>query len=293
LNEGFEVVIGTSRKNASLPLELGKAKLVRIDLSNLDNLRTACNSVYGIVHLAGLDAKSSGRNPKQALSINSIGTRLLLQAAKDASVKKFVYVSTVHVYGSPLTGTLSEDRFTKPIHPYSISQRLAEDYVAEMAHEKSLHCTVYRLSNAVGAPVMKENNCWDLVTNDLSREVVEKNSMTIKANSATLRDFVPMSDVTAAIKHAISGGTISGEVYNLSSGKGLSLKKLTELIVPKAIHILKREPSVTFKNKLENIHSSYQLDIPNNKLKSTGYLATDNLEEEIELLMKRCQKWFV
>ena len=158
INKGNKVRIGSSRSNIQIPNELRNCSVFKIDLHNPDSLRLACEGVDTIIHLAALNSQDSKLNPQQALLTNGMGTLNLLSAAIKCGVENFLYFSTVHVYGCLNESVIDESLLTKPTHHYSITHKLAEDYVLEANKNSNISTSVFRLSNVIGAPLNKEAN---------------------------------------------------------------------------------------------------------------------------------------
>ena len=150
--------MASSRSNPEIPENLSSCQVVKIDLQELKSLESSCEGVAGIIHLAALDASGSQETPEEALLINSLGTLNLLKAAEKSKVHKFIYLSTVHIYGSPLQGYIDESSLPRPLHHYSITHKTAEDYVIEAQNRTDISSTIFRLSNAVGSPESPQCN---------------------------------------------------------------------------------------------------------------------------------------
>jgi len=292
LEKGASVRIGTSRENASVPIELERAEIVKIDFNDFKTLASACHGVSVIIHLAALNSASCQSNPEQAIAINSLGTLKLLKAAKNSNVSKFIYFSTAHVYGNSLEGRVTENTLPRPIHPYSITHRTAEDYVYEYTMAGCMFGVIFRLSNAVGYPVSKDINCWTLVSNDLVKQLVTNNKLQLYSNVYMERDFIAISDVCNAVNFMLEYDQLNNyEIYNLGSGRALNLKNLSELISDEAEKIIGGRPVVEF------LHSSnrkpiHKLNFSVDKIKGAGCHIGTNINKEIKQLIAMSQKWF-
>ena len=108
IESGNKVRIGTSRKNVSIPKELSKCDVCEIDLLKPQSLDIACCGVTSVIHLAALGANDSDLYPERALAINGTGTLNLLTSAVSNKVQKFIYFSSIHVYGAMLDGEIDE-----------------------------------------------------------------------------------------------------------------------------------------------------------------------------------------
>ena len=105
---GLSILLGTRKRNFSHPEWLTEGRLLPFDLLTENDLAAACRGVRYVVHLAALNHVDSEVDPEQALLLNSLGTLKLLRASEHEGVERFIYISTAHVYGSPLVGTITE-----------------------------------------------------------------------------------------------------------------------------------------------------------------------------------------
>jgi len=279
----FEVRIG-SRK--------GSDSTFLMDYSSNTSLEASCKGVSAIIHLAGMNAKSCIKHPESALLTNSLGTLSLLKAAEKEGVSKFIYFSTAHVYSAPLEGEINEESLPRPVHPYSITHRVAEDYVIETSLNTSISGTVFRLTNAVGSPIRPDANCWMLVVNDLCRQVVINKHMDLYSSEFVQRDYVPISSVCHAVHSVLLSDKLSGEIVNVSSGIGLTLRELTGLIVERSQQVLGFTPTVNFIHNSDN-DNLQKLIISNRKLKEFGIEIEVDLSNEIDQILSNCVKWFL
>ena len=211
-----------------------------------NSLDFSCKGVVVIIHLAAMNAYNSSKNPESALLVNGLNTLRLLCSAERMGVSKFIYFSTAHVYGSPLSGALNEGVTPRPVHHYSITHRLSEDYVLEADSRGNISGVVFRLTNAVGPPIKKSTNCWMLVANNLCRQVATDRKIILNSNVLIERDYVPISSVNSAVYFALIYDKLNSGIFNLSSGCSYTLGELAELISNRAKKILKINPKVIF-----------------------------------------------
>ena len=85
------------------------------------SLEEVCANTDLIIHAAGMNAKDCFENPNLALKFNGVATENLLKAAIKSGVKKFLYISTTHVYSGNFEGIFDESSNTLNDHPYSKS----------------------------------------------------------------------------------------------------------------------------------------------------------------------------
>jgi len=226
--------------------------------------------------------------------INGMGTLNLLSSAISNKVEKFLYFSTIHVYGSQLHGEINEDTLTKPMHHYSITHKLAEDYVLEANETNSISGSVFRLSNVIGSPLNKEANCWMLVAQDLCKQVVMHKSMQLSSSPYVERDFIGITNIFHIVSNCISNDDIfqeiRGGIFNITNGSPLSLGYLSELIMLQSKKVLGYTPEIKFNTSSEV--KEKPLIISNQKAKNIGLKLESNLPREIDSLLLNCKKWF-
>jgi nucleoside-diphosphate-sugar epimerase len=82
--------------------------------------------VSAIIHLAGIVTMGCERDPDLAMRVNLDGTRYALDAARQASVSRFVFASTISVYGPDVPQPITEDTPARPLTWYGQSKIMAE-----------------------------------------------------------------------------------------------------------------------------------------------------------------------
>ena len=293
-NSDFNIVV-TSRKpeSADLPGWLSKNQCIKLDVLNDNEIINACKNIDIIIHLAALNEIDSAHDPERALLINSLGTLKLLNSAKMAGVKRFIYFSTAHIYRSPLKGTLSETTLPHPVHPYAISHRTAEDFVLAMNFQKEMQGIVLRLSNSIGAPINAQVNRWSLVGNDLCRQAITNHTMHLKTSGVQKRDFIALHDVARAVNHftKLPESSIDNGIFNLGGENALTIYELALKIQKRCELTCGFSPSILNPTSIKS-EKSAPLKYSIEKLKSTGFLLEGNLDQEIDDTLRFCKKHF-
>ncbi|HIC70039.1 MAG TPA: SDR family oxidoreductase, partial [Candidatus Latescibacteria bacterium] len=182
---------------------LPQATPVQTDWQSVPSLERICAGVDAVVHLSGMNAQDCAADPAAALEVNGGHTAKLLRAADRQGVKRFIYLSSAHVYGSPLQGTITEDTHRDAMHPYATSCLAGEDEVRAAQVRGDVEGVVIRLSNGYGAPVHVEADCWTLLVNDLCRQAATAGRMELRSSGLQRRDFIPLEDACRAIDHLL------------------------------------------------------------------------------------------
>lgn len=290
---GHEVVLG-SRSAKSPPEWFREAEVVKMDWNDTDALTTVCAGVDVIIHAAGMNAQDSAANPSEALAFNGVSTARLIDAGYKALVRRFIYLSTAHVYGSPLEGTITEEANLRNLHPYATSHLAGESAVLYATQSKQIEGIVLRLSNAFGAPAHWEANCWGLLVNDLCRQAVTLRSMTLRSTGLQRRDFITIQDVMRVIAHMVElpKSNIGNGVFNVGSGNSSSVIDMVELIQIRCKEVLGYTPGIIRQLPVEN-EKSPNLEYRIDKLLGTGFKFDGNPELEIYDIIEMCSLYCV
>ena len=216
------------------------------DYFNDESIKKACEGADTVIHLASLNEKESSENPEEALKVNTALTLRLLNASISAGVRKFIYFSTAHVYGSPLTGFIDELKVPRPVTPYSITHKAAEDFVNEKNDRKKISGLIFRLSNCFGYPLNSSINQWNLVVNDLCRQAVTVKKLILKSSGIQKRDFITMTDVCRAAGHIISLDDLllKDNIFNLGGDNAMSIYEIAEYISDTCFELFSYKPPV-------------------------------------------------
>jgi UDP-glucose 4-epimerase len=292
-DNGYRVILGSRQTHTAAPTWLPRAEIARLDLSSSSSLVPVCTGVDAIVHLAALNEIDSAARPGEAIQVNTVGTLNLLQAAEQAGVKRFIFFSTAHIYGSPLAGVITERTLPRPTHPYAITHRATEDFVIAAHDRKTLTGIVVRLSNGFGAPAHAHVNRWTLLVNDLCRQAVTERSLTLKSSGLQRRDFIPLSDITRAVDHLLKlpASQCGDGIFNLGGEMSLRIIDVAERVAGRCALVLGFSPPV-IRPELAPSDVSVDLDYRIDKLKSTGFRLISNIDQEIDTTLAFCMREF-
>jgi UDP-glucose 4-epimerase len=293
-NKNYVIRLGAHRVKPVLP-EWAKSNGFSIVCSNvlLDKpLAAACQGVDYIIHLAALNEIDCLANPQKALQVNSLGTLKLISAAERAKVKRIIYFSTIHVYGSPLFGRITEKTLPRPVHPYAITHRVAEDFVIAAHENKSLTGIVVRLSNGFGAPADPSIKRWTLVINDLCYQAVTQRKLVLKSSGLQNRDFITLTDIARATEHFLSMPTDICDdcIFNLGGESSIKIIDLAEIISRRCVKVLGYLPPI-IRPQLHGNEPSAKIEYRIDKLKSTGFSLKANFHEEIDASLRFCKRY--
>ena len=187
-----------------------------------------------VYHLAALThVGQSWDEPLQVLKVNIIGTAAVLAAARQCGTDPRVLVtSSAEVYGAvtdPDLLPLSESSPTAPLTPYAASKLAAEAVVAQAYLGHGQHVITVRPFNHIG-PGQTPN----FAVPALAKRIVEADRLgrpTIPVgNLSARRDFTDVRDVVRAYRLLVEIGR-PGEVYNVCSGRDVSIREIADSLL--------------------------------------------------------------
>lgn len=288
---GWPMRLGTRGQEGAPVGWMKGAQTVTIDLWSDEALEAACRGVRAVIHLAGMNEIDSQAHEEEALRVNGLGTLRMLRAAERAQVKQFLYFSTAHVYGSPLTGTITEATVPHPTHPYAISHRLGEDIVLAAHRRGTIQGLVLRLSNSLGAPAHAGVNRWTLVGNDLCRQAATTGRLVLRSAGLQWRDFIALSDVARAVAHLLGcpAQACRDGLFNVGGECPLRIIDVAERVAQRCAEVLGFTPDIRRPAPREGEETA-PLDYSIEKLKSTGFVLEGKLDDEIDGTLKFCQQ---
>lgn len=291
-NVGWQVRLA-SRTQQSSPPWLPDAQCVALNVLDASTCASALDGVQAVVHLAAVNEIESAADPEKALQVNTLGTLKLLRAAVAAGVERFLYFSTAHVYGAPLTGEIGEQTLPRPTHPYAITHHAAEEFVLAAHDERCLTGVVVRLSNGFGAPTHASVDRWTLLANDLCRQAVQTRQLTLRSSGLQQRDFITLHDVGRAVSHLLSlpRAACGDGLFNLGGECALSVWDMTQRIAQRCQTTLGFLPSITRPEpRLDEVvvPLRYRVD----KLKQSGFQLTGDIDSELDTTLRLCAEAF-
>jgi UDP-glucose 4-epimerase len=245
-----------------------------------------------VIHLAALNEMDSVKFPSEAIRVNVDETRMILENSMSRGVNRFIYFSTAHVYGSPLTGRITESTLPQPAHPYSITHLAAEEYVVAAAKENRINGIVIRLSNSFGPPVSPDVNRWTLLANDLCRQAVEKRKMVLSSNGCQYRDFICLTDVEDILASMVERKhPLKHIIYNFGSGLPVRVIDMAEIIRQLCVTVLKKNIPLELPphaKKTEEPRLEFSID----RLLEEGFRINNDVNLELERLLQFCTEHF-
>ncbi len=289
---GHQIILGT-RYSIDSPDWLKQAKVAKIAWDDEVALERSCDGVDVIIHAAGMNALDCTTDPIAALKFNGLATAKLAEAASRASVGQFIYLSTAHVYASPLIGVISEETNLCNLHPYATSHLAGERALLNVSNHVTLQSIVLRLSNAFGRPMHKNANCWMLLINDLCKQAVVTHKLVLHTSGLQERDFISLSNVCHVAEKLIAHTQLKKtNMFNLGTGVSKSVLEMAKIVQQRCTKVLGFTPELQYKQAGGDelpLTFTYRTD----NLNALGINCTSQEDPvEIDELLQFCQMSF-
>lgn len=296
ISEGHDVLIGTTRNVLTQNFPSKLAKVVQTSWNDPEKLEEICSDVDVIINASGMNAKDCFADPVGAFQVNVVATASIIQAAIKKKVRRFIFLSTVHVYADSLHGVISEQDCPSNLHPYATSNLAAENVVLSAQKNNFIDGIVIRLSNGYGAPMRKDANCWMLLINDLCRQAVRKKKLTLKSAGLQSRNFISIQEICNVMNLLVCNKPLSmnvGDVgpINVGGETSITVLEMAQLVQSRCQGVLGYTPELVVDHKT-GPSSSLKLDFKIDRLLSLGFAHANDPKEEIDNLLEYCQNAF-
>jgi UDP-glucose 4-epimerase len=206
-----------------------RVELIVSDVRDSSGMSSLLRDVDVVFHLACLGVRHSIHSPIENHEVNASATLGLLQAARQAGVKKFVYVSSSEVYGTARTAPITENHATWPMTVYGASKLAGEAYTRAFWETYRYPTVVVRPFNAYGPRCHHEGDSGEVIPKFLLRCLAGQ-PMIIFGDGSQTRDFTFVSDTAAGIAATAFSETAIGQTINIGSGKEIQVKELAKTI---------------------------------------------------------------
>jgi dTDP-glucose 4,6-dehydratase len=212
--------------NLDQSLKDKRVKFIKGDIRNSQLVSELMNNVNTVVHFAAEShVDRSIENPEDFVSTNVLGTFVLLQAAYERKIEKFLHVSTDEVYGSISSGSWTETSLIDPNSPYSASKASSDLLALSYWRTYGLPVFISRCSNNFGPFQFPEKFIPLSITN-----LIDGIGIPLYGNGLNSRDWLHVLDHCDALNCILEKG-IPGEIYNIGGGTELNNLELAKVIL--------------------------------------------------------------
>ncbi len=214
------------------PERWGRFRLVEGDVASPDVCARAVDRAEVILHQAALGSvPRSITQPLETNAANVTGHLALLEAARHADVRRFVYASSSSVYGDDPTLPKVEGRLGQPLSPYAVTKRVDELYALTYGSLHGLETIGLRYFNVFGRWQDPEGAYAAVIPRWIAA-MIRGEAVRINGTGETSRDFCHVANVVQAnlLAATTERQEALNEAYNVAVGHRTTLVQLFEAL---------------------------------------------------------------
>lgn len=201
------------------------------DICCIHTCEVAMRDIDHVLHQAALGSvPRSIINPIATNNANVSGFLNILEVARLAEVKSFVYAASSSTYGDEPNLPKIENRIGNPLSPYAVTKYVNELYAAVYARSFNFKAIGLRYFNVFG-PRQDPDGAYAAVIPKWTAAMIANEEVVINGDGETSRDFCYIANaVQANLKASLSPAEARDQVYNVAVGERTSLNELFGII---------------------------------------------------------------
>ncbi len=184
-----------------------------------------------IYHIAAQSGgESAYDDPKNDYLSNGYGTYLLCLLAKEIKVKKFIYTSSVAVYGSNKRKKIFENSKINPDSIYGISKYAGEMFIRQILKQTDIQTIIFRVFNTYG-PGENLNFLKKGMVSIYCSYLWKKKPILVKGSLNRFRNYQYIDDIINILVLSLKNRKLKkNELFNLSTSKAITVRNLLKMI---------------------------------------------------------------
>ncbi len=197
------------------------------DIRDFETCLKACTGADHVLHQAALGSvPRSIADPLTTNGVNISGFLNMLEAARQADVKSFIYAASSSTYGDEPNLPKVEERIGNPLSPYAVTKLVNEQYASVYQKTYGFRATGLRYFNVFGQR-QDPQGAYAAVIPKWAAAMIENEDVHINGDGETSRDFCYIANaVQANILAALAPDEAQGQVYNVAVGDRTTLNEL-------------------------------------------------------------------
>lgn len=249
------------------------------DICQTDVLAAALKGADGVFHFAALWLLQCHDFPRAAFDVNIRGTFNVLEACRDAKVKRLVYSSSASVYGDAVEEPMTEDHPFNNKNFYGATKIAGEAMARAFHHRYGLDYVGLRYMNVYG-PRQDYRGAYIAVIMKMLDAIDRGEGPTILGDGSEAFDFVAVQDCAAANLCAMKAEVVD-RFYNVGTGKRTSLKELAEML----LQLTGATQPITYAPRNQATLVRNRIGSPKRAAEEVGFTATVSLEHGLRELI--------
>lgn len=275
----FDNLVRGKRQNLTSALTSGRVSIIDGSITSVPQLRAAMQGIDYVFHLAALWLGECVHDPRSAVEVNITGTYNVVEACRDAQVKRIVFSSSASVYGNALTIPMTEE------HPFNNrtmygATKIAGEQIFRAFHD--MHKLPYvglRYMNVYG-PRMDYKGTYVSVIMKVLDRIEEGKAPVIHGDGSQAYDFIHVEDVARANVLAMKA-TCVDEFFNVGAGTKTTINELVQRLLKLTGSTLKPEY-----HPQEHIFVTHRLGSTDKAEKLLGFRARIPLDEGLRSVVE-------
>ncbi len=221
-----------SLKNISQFIGHKNFDFIEGDIRDFNTCKKCCEGIDYVSHQAALGSvPRSIKDPITTNEVNANGFLNMILAAKESSVKRFIYASSSAIYGDHPALPKKEDQTGNPLSPYAVSKKINELYAQVFANTFKIETIGLRYFNVFG-PNQSPTGPYAAVIPLFIQSVIDNKPPYIDGDGEQTRDFTYVENVVQANIRALltTNPEAINRVYNVALGERVSINELFNII---------------------------------------------------------------
>ena len=258
--------------------------LLEEDIFSGRDLSDVLVGVDAVFHLAAnADVRFGPDHPSRDLEQNTIATHRVLEAARKAGVKKFIFSSTGSVYGEAEVVPTPEDApFPVQTSLYGASKLACEGMVAAYAESFEMQVWIFRFVSILG-PRYTHGHVYDFY-----KQLIEHpDRLTVLGNGHQKKSYLHVADCIAAINTAVNSSTEAVNIFNLGVDGYCEVRDSIGLITSE----LGLSPEIAFGKETKGwIGDNPLIHLDTKKIRSLGWIPKYSIEDGVRETVRFLQE---
>ena len=277
-NKNIYVIVLSRSKSDK---EYSNVEHIKCDLMNELDLKRICSKIRDVDIVLHMAAKMPRSSLQQADIDENIKQNLLttinLLKYLPKNIERFVYSSTIDIYGKPIYNPIDESHPTNPLTYYGASKLASEKYLSIFLNHRETPLTILRYSQVYGPGEPRIKAIPVFID-----KFINNKPPILFGDGSDVRDYVYIDDVVNATILALSKN-VSG-IFNIGSGKGYSVKEVLDII----IDILGNDIKPIYKPRIRKAYTSiFNISLTKKRL---GYSPSTTIKEGLKKQIEFAQE---
>jgi UDP-glucose 4-epimerase len=220
-----------SPRNLADAASSGRVRIVTGSVLEADTVAAAMEGCDLVYHLAVQCLRRSLGDPRRNHEVNATGTVIVLEAARELGIARFVYCSSSEVYGNASDGLLNEGATTcRPVTVYGAAKLAGELYTDAYRQTFGLPTVIVRPFNAYGPRAHERGDLAEVIPRFVIR-ALNGRPPAIFGDGSNGRDFTYVTEVARGLALAGASGRAIGHTINIAYGRLVTVREAAEAVL--------------------------------------------------------------